>query len=65
MSEKLLTAPQVADYLQLKVGTIYKWARNGEIPAVKVVRTWRFRPEDVERWLRKHTQEEKGGYDAR
>ena len=55
---QLLTASQLADYLQFRVETIYKWAREGRIPAIKAVGVWRFRLRDIEDWLARHTQDE-------
>lgn len=52
MDEKqLLSARQVASYLQLSVLTIYDWAQKGNLPAIKVGRNWRFRRSDLEAWL--------------
>ena len=41
--DTLLNVKQVAQYLQLKESTIYSWAQDGKIPAIKIGRTWRFR----------------------
>lgn len=40
-----------AEYLRLSVHTIYKMAQNGKIPALKAGKMWRFRREDIDRWL--------------
>ena len=50
----LLNVKQVAEYLQLKESTIYSWAQDGKIPAIKIGRTWRFRRTDLESWLERH-----------
>jgi excisionase family DNA binding protein len=54
----LMTVKQVAEYLQLKESTIYAWAQDGKIPAIKIGRTWRFRQMDLDTWLGKHLKEE-------
>ncbi|MCE5258313.1 MAG: helix-turn-helix domain-containing protein [Chloroflexi bacterium] len=54
----LMTVKQVADYLQLKESTIYAWAQDGKIPAIKIGRTWRFRQVDLDAWLGRHLKEE-------
>ncbi len=54
MKETLLTVKQVAQYLQLKESTIYSWAQDGKIPAIKIGRTWRFRRADLDDWLEQH-----------
>lgn len=60
LTEPLLTVKQVAEYLQLKESTIYSWAQDGRIPAIKIGRTWRFRRADLDAWLQQHLQWEKG-----
>mgnify|MGYP000602843826 CR=1 FL=1 len=56
--DTLLNVKQVAGYLQLKESTIYSWAQDGKIPAIKIGRTWRFRRSDLDAWLERHLQEE-------
>jgi excisionase family DNA binding protein len=46
---QLLTVVEVADKLQVKVWTLYKWAREGRIPSVKISGFLRFKEEDVEK----------------
>ena len=54
----LLNVKQVAEYLQLKESTIYSWAQDGKIPAIKIGRTWRFRRTDLDSWLERHLKGE-------
>ena len=54
----LLNVKQVAQYLQLKQSTIYSWAQDGKIPAIKIGRTWRFRRTDLDAWLQRHLKGE-------
>jgi len=51
--DKLMTLEEVAEYLRLSVHTIYKMAQKGKIPALKAGKKWRFRKEDIDRWLEK------------
>jgi excisionase family DNA binding protein len=54
MSEQdheILTLEEVAIYLRLKPQTIYKWAQEKKIPAVKLGKEWRFRRSILDRWL--------------
>lgn len=55
---KLMTVKQVSEYLQLKGSTIYAWAQDGKIPAIKIGRTWRFRQTDLDSWLGRHLKDE-------
>lgn len=50
---EIMTTSEVAQYLRLAEATIYKLAQAGEIPAVKVGRTWRFKKDLIDEWFRK------------
>lgn len=52
MNKKLMTVEEVAEYLRVKPTTVYQWAKNGKIPAVKMGRLWRFGREEVEEWVK-------------
>ena len=47
----LLTCEEVADFLGLKLCTVWEMARAGTIPCYKVGRVYRFKLDRVERWL--------------
>jgi excisionase family DNA binding protein len=49
--DRLLTAEDVAELLQLRTDRVYALARAGEIPHLRFGRTLRFRREAIERWL--------------
>jgi len=49
--EKWLTLEQIAEYLQMSTSSIYKMAQAGKIPAYKVGRQWRFRKEEIDKWI--------------
>ncbi|HET91341.1 MAG TPA: DNA-binding protein [Chloroflexi bacterium] len=49
---EIMTTQEVAEYLRLAEATIYKLAQSGELPAVKVGRTWRFKRELIDAWFR-------------
>jgi excisionase family DNA binding protein len=52
VTERLLTARQVADQLGLSVETVLRWARQGRIPAVYLSnRAIRFRQDDVDAYV--------------
>jgi excisionase family DNA binding protein len=48
---EILTLEEVARYLRLKPQTIYRWAQEKRIPAVKLGKEWRFRKSILDRWL--------------
>ena len=49
--DKWLTLDQIAEYLQMSTSSIYKMAQKGKIPAYKVGRQWRFKKEEIDRWI--------------
>jgi len=48
--QALMNAEEVAEWLGLSVETVYRKARAGEIPALRVGRRWRFVRGALERW---------------
>jgi len=52
MEEKeIMTVKQVAEYLQMDEHTIYKLARSGQIPSIKIAGQWRFKKEVIDKWI--------------
>jgi len=47
----LLTAQQVQSMFGVDRSTVYRMAEDGRLPALKIGRQWRFRPEEIERLL--------------
>jgi excisionase family DNA binding protein len=50
-SNEILTIDEVAEYLRLTPQTIYKWAQEKRIPAVKLGKEWRFRRSVIDKWF--------------
>ncbi|MFC1631214.1 helix-turn-helix domain-containing protein [Candidatus Omnitrophota bacterium] len=57
---RILTVHQVAKYLNLVPDTIYRKARAGEIPAVKMGKCWRFPKDTLDKWLNDRALEPNG-----
>ena len=58
MTEKLLKIEEVAELLGFSVQGVYTLVFKKKIPAVKISkRALRFRPSDIEAWLREKTQQ--------
>jgi len=49
--KEIMTVKQVAEYLQMDEHTIYKLARSGQIPAIKIAGQWRFKKEVIDKWI--------------
>ncbi len=51
-TERYLTPDEAAAYLRVCRTTVYRLARAGQIPAVRVGGQWRFHKRDLYVWLR-------------
>jgi len=51
VANEILTIDEVAQYLRLTPQTIYKWAQEKRIPAVKLGKEWRFRRSVIDKWF--------------
>jgi PTS system nitrogen regulatory IIA component len=48
---ELMTLEEVAKYLRVSERTVYDWAQKGEIPAGKLGGSWRFKRDEVKKWV--------------
>lgn len=62
LDHEILTLEEVALYLRLKPQTIYKWAQEKRIPAVKLGKEWRFRRSILDRWLNEQMLSDDSGF---
>jgi excisionase family DNA binding protein len=46
-----LTTEEVLALLKVTPRTVYRLIRDGDLPAVRVGRQWRFRQSDLDSWL--------------
>lgn len=51
-NKEIMTAKEVAEYLNIHPLTVHKYAREGKIPAFKIGTDWRFHKKYIERWIR-------------
>ena len=56
MERKLFTAAEIARMTGWSLSFVYKLCGDGRLPAIKVGRTVRVRPEDLEAVLRDNTR---------
>lgn len=50
--KEIMTAKEVAEYLNIHPLTVHKLAREGKIPAFKIGTDWRFHKKLIESWIR-------------
>ena len=55
--KEIMTVKQLAEYLQMDEHTIYKLARSGLIPSIKIAGQWRFKKEVIDKWISEESLE--------
>lgn len=50
--EKWLSVEEIADHLKISKETVYRWLERGKIPAHRVGKQWRFKPSEVDEWVK-------------
>ncbi len=53
---RVLTVHDIAVYLRLSEAKVYKLAKEGRLPALRVGRSWRFRKDLVDEWMRREIE---------
>lgn len=56
MESEILTIREVAEYLKINEKTAYRFAAEGKIPGFKVGGAWRFKRNDIEKWIEKQNR---------
>ena len=57
--ERLMTAKQVSELIEVKPSTIYQWVHLGLIPYVKLGKCVRFKKAELFRWIDKNFRKER------
>jgi len=57
MLKNVLTAKEVAEYLEVHVTMIYRLLKNKQIPAFRLGSDWRFNIESIDEWRRARERE--------
>jgi len=53
MKERLLSVDDICEYFGVGRETVYKWIDTKELPAYRLGRLWKFKKEEVDKWLKK------------
>jgi excisionase family DNA binding protein len=51
LENRLLTAAEVADTMRVSNMTVYRLIKSGQLPALRVGKSYRLRPADVDQFL--------------
>ncbi len=57
--ERLMTAKQVSELIEVKPSTVYQWVHLGLIPYVKLGKCVRFKKAELFRWIDKSFRKER------
>ena len=60
-SKDVMTIKDIADYLHMHPMTIYKYVKEGRIPAFKVGTSCRIRRDSIHRWIEESEQQKERG----
>jgi len=58
---EIFTLDEVAAYLKVGKRTVYRLAAAKKIPAFKVGGTWRFSRQEIDRWIKRQTNDDTAG----
>ena len=50
--EPWFSVEEVASHLRISKETVYRWLEKGKIPAHRVGKQWRFKPSEVDEWVK-------------
>lgn len=50
--EKWLSLEEIAEYLQVRRESLYRWMVSKKMPGHKVGRHWRFKRSEIDKWVR-------------
>lgn len=64
-NREIMTAKEVADYLNIHPLTVHKYAREGKIPAFKIGTDWRFHKKYIEKWIQEKLEYNISGKERR
>lgn len=57
---EIMTIEEVAAYIRVSERTVYDWAQKGELPGGKLGTTWRFKRDEIERWVNDRLSQSQG-----
>ncbi|MDH5533325.1 MAG: helix-turn-helix domain-containing protein [Candidatus Pacebacteria bacterium] len=60
MNDKFYTLYEVADLLKMSYMTIFRWAKNGKLPAYKFGKQYRISKETLEEFITKSKVKKEG-----
>jgi len=62
MKDRWLSVKEIAEYLGVKQDTIYKWITRKRMPAHKIGRLWKFKKDEIDKWVKSGGAAPKPGF---
>jgi excisionase family DNA binding protein len=50
--DRWLSVDEIAVYLGISKETVYRWLDRGSIPAHRVGKLWKFKPSEIDGWVK-------------
>jgi len=50
-SKNMLSADELAKYLEVEKSMVFEWAKSGKLPGIKEKDAWKFNKETVDEWI--------------
>ncbi|MDO8602558.1 MAG: helix-turn-helix domain-containing protein [Candidatus Omnitrophota bacterium] len=60
-AKQVMTVKEIAEYLGVHPMTIYKYVKDGKIPAFKIGTSWRIRRDSIKKWMDENEYKNQGG----
>jgi excisionase family DNA binding protein len=54
--EAIMNVREVAAYLRISEAKVYRLAKEGGIPTVRIGKAWRFKKDLLDQWIRQNTE---------
>jgi len=51
MNDEIMTIKDLSSYLKINEKTIYKLAKQGKLPGIKIGGMWRFKKDAIDNWM--------------
>ena len=61
MNTEVLTVQEVANYLRIDIRTVYRLAKRGDIPCIKIGRQWRFNRDAIKELVSRGLRNKESG----
>jgi PTS system nitrogen regulatory IIA component len=55
LARPVMKVKEIAEYLRVNSNTVRRWIRKGEIPAFKVGTDYRFKRDEIDKWIAEKT----------